>query len=141
MFNMDSLFDCNICYGLDVESFMVRMQHSHNPRRTLKGCRVNEILDSARDGCPGCDLIRKGIEVSAVSNTDPVHIIFEVGLPLRIEGGNTDVEIFVDPGMRRSFLCEALLLIAVSKMTLRLDLALAIPLIPQKSLLRSKQRD
>jgi hypothetical protein len=90
--------DCTICYGLDIENAFFRSQRLRKVRRALTLCRVDRILNSARDGCLGCDLIRRGILVSAASNTDLVHIIFEVGSPLRVEGEYIDIEFYVNPG-------------------------------------------
>ncbi len=94
-----SQLDCSICYGLDIENAFFRREGLRKVRRTVKLCRVDDILNSAHDGCLGCDLIRRGILVSAASNTDPVHIIFEAGLHLRVEGEHIDVEFYVSPGI------------------------------------------
>jgi hypothetical protein len=91
--------DCTICYGLDVENAFFRRERLRKVRRTVKLCGKGDILNSALDGCPGCVLISKGIQVSAVSNMALVHIIFEVGFPLRVEGDNIDVEFYVNPGI------------------------------------------
>lgn len=65
--------------------------------RATKLCRVRDISESAENGCPGCSLLSKGISVSAAQDSDPVHIIFVSGLPLRIESSDMDLEFYV-PG-------------------------------------------
>ncbi|PMD45624.1 HET-domain-containing protein [Hyaloscypha variabilis F] len=89
---------CNICYGFDIERALERIERCNGVRRALRLLQVQVIEKSARNGCPGCDLMRRAIAHFAVPSTVYVHIIFAVGMPMRIEGENIDLEIFVGTG-------------------------------------------
>lgn len=95
---------CEICYNFDVENAFFRLENVKKMTSVSSCCSLLEICASARSGCATCQILSDGLNLCEIKRWDSqkMHILLDVDLPLRIEFGNcgydNQVEFFFEPG-------------------------------------------
>jgi hypothetical protein len=90
---------CSICFNFDIEKAIYQTQKIKKVFSYSSCCSTDDLRISARRGCETCKILVEGLSLCN-SWEGKLHILLDVGLPLRLEfGSGTQVEFFAKEGI------------------------------------------
>ena len=97
--NAEISSDCAVCHNLDIEGAFFKREGGRYTRKVILR-NGDEIQSSAKQGCVTCNILVEAVDAFSGKLLDArVHIIYDVGRPLRFESENLDLEFYVRSGI------------------------------------------